>query len=160
MRLRDMNDADIGAAARLLELLAREYFLGACSPEQASTFVRDNDAQALRRLVADGYRYHLAEIDGQLAGFIGMRERRHVYHLFVAAPYQRRGVGRRLWEHARQVATNSGGEGVFTVNASNFAVPMYENLGFVRAAAMQTKNGLAFNPMIFGQSLGPFVGAP
>ena len=160
MRLRDMDDADIGTAARLLELLAREYILDTCSPEQASTFVRENDAQALRRLVAGGYVYHLAEVDGELAGFIGMRERRHVYHLFVAAQYQRRGVGRRLWEHARQVAMNSGGEGVFTVNASNYAVPMYEHLGFVRAAAMQSKNGLAFNPMIFGQSLAPFVGSP
>lgn len=160
MRLRDMNDADIGAVARLLEVLAREYFLGTCSREQASTFLRENDAEALRGLVAGGYAYHLAELDGQLAGFIGMRERRHVYHLFVAPQYHRRGVGRRLWEHARQVAMNSGADGVFTVNASNYAVPMYENLGFVRAAAMQTKNGLEFNPMIFGQSLGPFVGAP
>ncbi|WP_223468113.1 GNAT family N-acetyltransferase [Massilia soli] len=155
-----MNDADIGAAARLLEVLGREYFLGTCSPGQADAFVRENDAQALRRLVADGYVYHLAEIDGALAGFIGMRERRHVYHLFVAKECQRRGVGRRLWEHARQVAMQGGADGVFTVNASNYAVPMYESLGFVRAAAMQTKNGLAFNPMIFGQSLGPFVGAP
>ena len=160
MRLRDMNDADIGAVAGLLEVLARDYFLATCSPGQALAFLRDNDAQALRRMVAGGYAYQLAEIDGQLAGFIGMRERRHVYHLFVASRFQRRGVGRRLWENARQNAMDHGAEGVFTVNASNYAVPMYENLGFVRAAAMQTKNGLQFNPMIFGQSLTPFVGAP
>ncbi len=160
MRLRDMNDADTGAAARLLEVLAREYILASCSPEQASTFVRENDAQALRRLASGGYVYHLAEIDGRLAGFIGMRERRHVYHLFVASEFQRRGVGRMLWEHSRHMAMQGGADGVFTVNASNYAVPMYERLGFVRAAAMQTKNGLAFNPMIFGQSLGPFVSAP
>ena len=159
MRLREMNDADIGPVARLLEVLAREYFLGACSPEQASTFVRDNDAAALRRLVAEGYVYHVAEMDGQLAGFIAVRERRHVYHLFVAAQCQRRGIGRALWEHARAAAMAAGAEGVFTVNASNYAVPMYESLGFVRAAPMQCKNGLEFNPMVFGQSTASLVSA-
>lgn len=159
MRLRDMNDADIGTVAGLLEVLAREYFLGACSPEQASTFVRENDAAALRRLVGEGYVYHVAEVDGQLAGFIALRGRRHVYHLFVAAQFHRRGVGRRLWEHARAVAMDAGAEGVFTVNASNYAVPMYETLGFVRAAPMQCKNGLEFNPMTFGQSAGGLVSA-
>ncbi|MCC6072330.1 GNAT family N-acetyltransferase [Massilia sp. GCM10020059] len=159
MRLRDMNDADIGAVARLLEALARQYFLGACSPEQASTFVRDNDAAALRRLVGEGYVYHVAEVDGQLAGFIGVRERRHVYHLFVAAQFHRRGIGRALWEHARLAAMAAGAEGVFTVNASNYAVPMYESLKFVRAAPMQCKNGLEFNPMVFGQSAASLVSA-
>lgn len=159
MRLREMNDADIGAVARLLEVLAREYFLGACSPEQASTFLRENDAAALRRLVGEGYAYHVAEADGQVAGFIAVRERRHVYHLFVAAQFHRRGIGRALWDHARAIAMASGAEGVFTVNASNYAVPMYESLGFVRAAPMQCKNGLEFNPMVYGQLAAPLVGA-
>lgn len=159
MRLREMSDADIGTVARLLEVLAREYFLDTCSPEQASTFVRENDAATLRRLVGEGYVYHVAEVDGQLGGFIAVRERRHVYHLFVAAQFHRRGIGRRLWEHARAVAMDAGADGIFTVNASNFAVPMYETLGFVRTAPMQCKNGLEFNPMVFGQSAAPLVGA-
>lgn len=157
MRLRDMNDADIGSAARLLEVLAREYFLGTCSPEQASTFLRENDAAALRRLVGEGYVYHVAEVDGQLAGFIAVRDRKHVYHLFVAAQFHRRGVGRRLWEHVREVAIAGGSDGGFTVNASNYAVPMYEALGFVRTLPTQCKNGLEFNPMVLGPSVAPLV---
>lgn len=157
MRLREMNEADIGAVARLLEVLAREYFLHTCSPEQASTFLRENDAAALRRLVGEGYVYHVAEVDGQLAGFIAVRDRQHVYHLFVAAQFHRRGVGRALWEHASAVAMAGGSEGGFTVNASNYAVPMYETLGFVRTLPTQCKNGLEFNPMVFAPSVAPLV---
>ena len=158
MHLREMNDADIGTVARLLEVLAREYFLGACSPEQASTFLRDNDAAAIRRLVAQGYAYHVAEIGGQLAGFIAVRDRSHVYHLFVAAAFHRRGIARSLWQHAKAAAVAAGGEGSFTVNASNYAVPMYESLGFARTLPMQCKDGLEFNPMVYPVSA-PLVGA-
>jgi ribosomal protein S18 acetylase RimI-like enzyme len=158
MDLREMTDADIGAVARLLEALAREYFLANCSPEQAATFVRDNDAAAIRRLVAQGYAYHVAEIDGQLAGFIAVREQRHVFHLFVAADCHRRGVGRRLWEHAKAAAVSTGGDGSFTVNASNYAVPMYESLGFARILPMQCKDGIEFNPMVFPVSAQALVG--
>ena len=157
MRLREMNDADIESVARLLELLAREYFLETCSPEEASTFVRENDAGALRRLVGEGYVYHVAEVDGQLAGFIAVRDRQHVFHLFVAAQFHRRGIGRKLWEHASAVAIAGGSDGGFTVNASNYAVPMYETLGFVRTLPTQCKNGLEFNPMVFGASAAPLV---
>jgi ribosomal protein S18 acetylase RimI-like enzyme len=155
-----MNETDIGAVARLLEVLAHEYFLGSCSPEQASTFVRDNDAAAIRRLVGQGYAYHVAEIDGQLAGFIAVREQRHVFHLFVSAAFHRRGVGRRLWEHAKALAVAAGGDGSFTVNASNYAVPMYESLGFARILPMQCKDGVEFNPMVYPVSARPLVGAP
>lgn len=160
MRVRELMDGDIDAAARLLAVLARAYFLQTCSPEQASTFLRENDAAALRRLVGEGYVYHVAEVDGQLAGFIGVRERRHVYHLFVAAAFHRRGIGRALWRHARDVATAAGADGAFTVNASTYAVPVYEHLGFVPVAPVQCKNGLVFHPMAYGQSAAPFVGAP
>lgn len=49
---------------------------------------------------------------------------------------------------ARRVACEGGQAGVRTVNASNYAVPVYEALGFVRTAPMQCKNGVYFNPMV------------
>jgi GNAT superfamily N-acetyltransferase len=94
-----------------------------------------------------GHVYHLAESDGEIAGFIAIRERKHVFHMFVGANWQRQGIGRKLWEAARAVAIENGGNGAFTVNASNFAVPMYEALGFARTAPMQCVKGLFFNPM-------------
>lgn len=159
MHMREMKDSDIATVARLLERLARDYFLDTCSPEQASTFVRDNDATAIRRLAGEGYVYHVADDGGQVAGFIAVRDGRHVYHLFVDSACHRRGVGRMLWEHARAAAVARGSDGCFTVNASNYAVAMYEALGFVRTAPMQTKNGIQFNPMVFPASAARLVGA-
>lgn len=139
--------ATVAAVARLLRTLSLEFIVADVAPEQAATFLRENDADALARRLADGFVYHVAEDDGAIAGFIGMRAQQHVFHLFVGSPWQRRGVARRLWEFARAHAIAAGGAAPFTVNASNYAVDAYARLGFVRTAPMMEKNGIQFNPM-------------
>lgn len=147
MLIRLMEEADIPAAARLLRELAMEFIVHESPPEGAATFLRDNDEAGLRGYLAQGYVYHVAVIDGELAGFIAVRERSHLFQLFVGKRWHRQGVARRLWETARSVACEGGHPGVRTVNASNYAVPVYEALGFVRAAPTQYRKGVFYNPM-------------
>jgi GNAT superfamily N-acetyltransferase len=147
MLIRPIEENDIPEVARLLNVLSREFIVHESTPEGASTFLRENDEEGIRRYIEMGHVYHVAEIDGEIAGFIAIRERKHLFHMFVAVKWQRQRVGRKLWEVARETAILSGGSGAFTVNASNFAVPMYEAMGFVRTAPMQCVKGLFFNPM-------------
>lgn len=146
MHVREMNESDIPRAASLLEALAREFIVHDCTPEQACTFVRDNDAAALRRLLDAGFVYHVADIGGEVAGFVAVRERRHLYHLFVAKHHHGSGIARALWNHARAVAAPSG-PAAFTVNAALHAVGVYESFGFMREGQEQCVNGLRFQPM-------------
>ncbi|MDL2355454.1 MAG: GNAT family N-acetyltransferase [Pseudomonadota bacterium] len=147
MQIRPIEAGDVAAVAALLQALARRFIVHEATPEGAATFLRENDAAAIGRYIAAGMVYHVAQVDGALAGFIAVRERSHLYHMFVDAPWQRRGIGRQMWAVARQAACDAGGDGRFTVNASNYAVPAYHALGFARTAPMQTVKGLPFNPM-------------
>ena len=155
MMIRPIEDNDVPAVASLLRVLARQFIVNESSPEGAATFMRENDESAIRRYIALGHVYHVAALAGadagELAGFVAVRGHNHLFHMFVGAQWQRQGVGRRLWEAARAHALIAGGSGDFTVNASNFAVPVYEALGFVRTAPMQSLKGLFFNPMAFRQ---------
>ena len=154
MRIRSIEEADLPAVARLLNVLSREFIVHESTPEGAATFLRENGEEAIPGYIGMGHVYHVAESDdGEIAGFIAMRERSHLFHMFVGVKFQRRGVGRQLWEMARAHAIAAGGGGSFTVNASNHAVPMYEALGFVRTAPMQCVKGLYFNPMILSGSI-------
>jgi ribosomal protein S18 acetylase RimI-like enzyme len=153
MLIRAIEEADIPAVVRLLRSLAQEFIVHESPACAASTFLRENDEQALCARLAQGFVYHVAVADGGLAGFIGMHERSHVFHLFVAREWQRQGVARRLWEVARGEALAGREDAHFTVNASNHAVGAYEALGFVRTAPMQCKNGIYFNPMEYGGSM-------
>jgi ribosomal protein S18 acetylase RimI-like enzyme len=147
MQIRPIEDRDVPAVARLFKTLAHEFIVHESTPEGAATFLRENDEDAIRRYIEAGQVYHVAESGGEIAGFISMRDRSHLFHLFVGVKWQRQGVASKLWEAARRQAIDAGGSGSFTVNSSNFAVPVYEKMGFVRTAPTQCLKGLYFNPM-------------
>ena len=147
MRIRPLTDNDFPAVAQLMSALSQEFFLNEGSAAAAATFVHDNDETSLRAFVGAGIVYHVAEQDGKILGFIAVREHKHLFHMFVDKQYHRRGIARALWAVARQAAMAAGNPGVFTVNSSNYAVPVYKAMGFVQTAPMQFRNGLYYNPM-------------
>jgi ribosomal protein S18 acetylase RimI-like enzyme len=146
MLIRPFEPADIDAAADLLRRAAETFILHESAPEHAAAFLAQHDAAGLGRNLDAGFVYHAAVVDGALAGFIGVRGATHLFHLFVDAAYQRRGIARALWRAARTAALQPGHPGVFTVNASNLAVPFYASLGFERTAPMQADT-VPYNPM-------------
>lgn len=158
MHIRPLEDSEIPAVAALLRALAQEFIVNESPPESAAMFLDANDEQAIRGYVGSGIVYHVAIIDGALAGFIAVRERKHLYHMFVARRAHGRGIARAMWKVARQCAIDGGGDGVFTVNASNYAVAVYEAMGFVRSAPTQLIKGLYVNPMRLEASVPAFVG--
>ena len=147
MLIRPLEAADIPAVAGLLRELAREYIVHESPPEGASTFLAENDEMGVRGFLARGHVYHVAVVDGELAGFVAIRDNSHLFHLFVGKRWHRRGIARVLGDSGRKAACPAGSDGVFTVNSSNFAVPVYEAFGFTRVGPTQCAKGLYFNPM-------------
>ena len=135
--------------ARLLAALTDQIFAHESNAGAIAAFKRANDEAAIRGNVESGMVYRVAELSAGLAGFIGLRENKHIFHMFVDPGHQRRGVARALWTTARAAARNAGNEGLFTVNSSNYAVPVYEVFGFARTDTMQFKDGIYYNPMAF-----------
>ncbi len=83
----------------------------------------------------------------QLAGVVAVRHTTHLFHLFVAPRFQRRGIAWQLWELAEGVAVAAGNTQGFTVSATRVAVPVYQRFGFVATGPVVEKNGIAYVPM-------------
>lgn len=147
IHIRPMTDADVAGVSRLLRALAARFIVRDMAPEDADRFLNENDENGVRGFLARGYVYHVAEAGDELAGFIGLRDGVHVYHMFVDERWHRRGIARALWAKARRVALTPDHPGHFTVNASDYAVPVYAGWGFVPTAARQCVRGLHFTPM-------------
>ncbi len=147
MQIRPILDQDIPVVASLMRALSEEFIVNDSAAEAAASFIRENDERAIADFIDAGIVYRVAEIDGRVVGFIAMRENRHLFHMFVDKAYHRRGIARRMWDVARAAAIAAGNPGVFTVNSSNYALPVYEKLGFVRTAPTQQAKGLLYNPM-------------
>ena len=144
----------------MFRALSEEFIMHDTVPDAAARFINENSEAGVRGFIEAGIVYHVAEIDGAIAGFIAVRDKRHLFHMFVDKRYHRQGIARRLWEVARQAAIDAGNDGVFTVNSSNYALPVYQRFGFVRTAPTQESKGLRYNPMQLGGLIAPFVGTP
>ena len=127
--------------------LSDEFIVHECTREAAAFFANENNEDGIRGFVHAGIAYHVAENDDRIIGFIALRDNKHVFHMFVDKAWHRQGIAAALWRRARETAHARGNPGEFTVNASNYALPVYEKMGFVRTAEMQCKNGIYFNPM-------------
>ncbi|HWK89733.1 MAG TPA: GNAT family N-acetyltransferase, partial [Longimicrobium sp.] len=99
-------------------------------------------------IAGGAYRYHVWEADGALAGVVCVRDNTHLYHLFVASGFHRRGIATALWEHARREAVRAGGPGRFTVNSSLYAVDVYVRMGFRAVGPAEAKKGVTTVPMV------------
>ena len=130
-----------------MRTLSEEFFLHECSADAAARFTEENNEAGIRKVVKAGTAYYVAEKAGTIVGFIALRDNKHVFHMFVDKAHQRQGIAAALWQRARAAALEAGNPGEFTVNASNYAVPVYARMGFVPTAEMQCKNGIYYNPM-------------
>ncbi|HEX6571122.1 MAG TPA: GNAT family N-acetyltransferase, partial [Steroidobacteraceae bacterium] len=68
-------------------------------------------------------------------------------HLFVAEPYQRRGVARMLWDHAKSDALKAEAEIEMFVRSSIYATPAYERFGFTACGPRVDGPGVSYVPM-------------
>lgn len=147
MILRPAVPADAGAMAALIR---SHQHLMTLDPEGrgAEAFLQSvSEPAILAHLAAGNYHHLVAEDRGTLAGYIAVRDRCHLFHLFVARAWQGRGLARQLWSLARAHAQAHGNPGWFTVNASLNAQPVYERFGFRQSAPKVEANGVAFVPM-------------
>ncbi len=120
-------------------------------PEGVQEFLAYADAEALARRVLEGAAVLVAVHGDRMAGMIELRGSDHIALLFVDASFHGRGLARALFEQALVVAREHRPPPAhLTVNASRYAVPVYEKLGFRQTGPEQVVNGLRFIPMRLG----------
>jgi GNAT superfamily N-acetyltransferase len=147
MHIRPGNPGDANAVASLMASFQPILTLepsGAGAEQYLASVSEEAERQYLE---SPRYAYLVAELEGQMVGFVAMRDQTHLFHLFVAAAHQRTGIARALWEQARQISLRAGPVAEFTVNSSLNAVSVYRSFGFVPNGAIMQEHGIAFLPM-------------
>lgn len=80
----------------------------------------------------------------ELAGVLAFNEKdRFIVNFFVRGKYHRKGIGRALFTRMKEILK----EGDIRVNASPYAVGIYEKLGFFATFEATEENGIVFTPM-------------
>lgn len=150
-----IEHATIGDAPRISALIRElsKPFLVSPSGEGAEPFFAAISESAIQGYVsASNFEYFVAESQSQLAGVVALRDNSHLFHLFVAEPFQGQGLGSKLWQMVKAGALQSGNPGKFTVNSSLNALPVYEKFGFVASGPVVQTHGVKFQPMQLSQA--------
>jgi GNAT superfamily N-acetyltransferase len=149
MRYRLARPQDARAIGELARRVTRRWILIDQPASAAAPLLQGMSAQAIRRKILDGQRFHLAwREDGRLAGVAAMRGDCHLFQLFVSTRLHGRGIGHQLWRRAMRDAIRRAGTRHFTLKASAMAVPVYLRLGFVPSGPLMTSDtGLTTQPM-------------
>ncbi len=137
---------DASAISRLIRSVAPFFTL---QPDGAGAedFLKTISPDAVASYLVDPHFVYLKAVEnGTLAGVVAVRDSSHLYHLFVDASFQRRGLSRLLWDHARP-AVGEANPGYFTVNSTPYAQPVYARFGFVATGPRVETKGIAFVPM-------------
>jgi len=142
--------AAVSDAPRISALIRElsKPFLVSPSGEGAEPFFAAIGEAAIQGYVSAGnFEYYVAEVENQLAGVVALRDNTHLFHLFVAEPFQGQGLGSKLWQVVKASAIQSGNPGKFTVNSSLNALPVYEKFGFITCGPVVQSHGVMFQPM-------------
>jgi GNAT superfamily N-acetyltransferase len=147
MRVDLATVSDAPRISALIRGLSKPFFVSP-SGEGAEPFLAAIGETAIQGYVsADNFEYFVAEAQSQSAGVVALRDNSHLFHLFVAEPFQGRGLGSKLWQMVKARAIQAGNPGKFTVNSSLNALPVYEKFGFVANGPVVQTHGVAFQPM-------------
>jgi GNAT superfamily N-acetyltransferase len=147
MLIRLATSADADAISALVTSMTERYIAHEFSAEGQRKLLATLTPEKIRANQEAGYRYHVAEAGGAIIGVVGTVDNQHLYHLFVADTHHRQGVARALWAEAMAACRAAGNPGIYTVNASRYAQPVYERLGFVPRGAPQNTGGVICVPM-------------
>jgi GNAT superfamily N-acetyltransferase len=143
-----LGTADDASAISALILSLQPYLTIEQDGSGAEEFLVSLSPDIIRRNLKDeNYCYQLA-LDGDvLAGVVAVRDNTHLFSLYVGSAWHGQGIGKRLWEVARDRALARGNPGSFTVNSSAFAEGMYRRLGFTATGPVAEMHGIRFIPM-------------
>lgn len=139
-RIDEKDTKKLSEAASLIKEVFMEFNAPDYSNEGVKSFIDFVDNEETARLLEYFGAYEENVIKGVIAV---MKTENHICCFFVKADSHGKGIARQLWEHLK----DSRGKGIFTVNSSPYAVPIYRKLGFEATGKEQIQDGIRFTPM-------------
>jgi ribosomal protein S18 acetylase RimI-like enzyme len=147
MLIRDAFISDAPAISNVIRPLAEKFIAVDFPPEGARALLDAAQPGAIRNYFAAGFVYDVAELNGEVIGAVGVLDGHHIFHLYIAEPFQRLGLGRRLWRRAITRCLSIDDCADITVNSSRIALGFYHKLGYRRYGPAETRTGVTSYPM-------------
>lgn len=102
---------------------------------------------SIKEYMEQGFAYWVAEINDEIVGVVAVKDFSHLFHLFVDKAHHKKGIAKQLWQEVLKYSLANDNNGMFTLNSTSYALPVYQNWGFVTTDEEQMRHGIRFTPM-------------
>ena len=143
MSIRVANKNDVPKICTLVKSLSY-FYLESDKTELPNWFAETLTSEAFQnRVQSNEYQNFVYEEQGEIVGYLALKNNSHLYHLFVSESYQGKGISRYLWSHALTKCVSD----LYTLRSSLFAVPIYKKFGFKVIGEAGEKDGIGYQAM-------------
>jgi enamine deaminase RidA (YjgF/YER057c/UK114 family)/predicted N-acetyltransferase YhbS len=143
LHIRPAIESDAEQISTLIQSVMHLFF-SESGGSGANRFIASIKPEAIKAFISrPDVKYYVGTFENVFCGAVGIREGKHLQHLFVPPSLHGKGIGKALWLHAKNLASAN----VFTVNASINAMPFYAKLGFINVGDAQQANGIIYQAM-------------
>jgi len=144
MNIRTAEGADANKIRELVLSLSRVY-LASNAEKLPEWLSKSLDLKEFKyRLKSKEFKNVVYIINEKIVGYISIKNKNHIYHLFVASEHQNKGVAKVLWENIHKINNES----TYTVRSSLCAVPVYESFGFKKTSSITKKDNVKYQEMV------------
>ena len=91
------------------------------------------------------YEHFVYVIENKIVGFITIKNKNHLFHLFVDEKCHKKGISKKLWQYIEEHFDVLN----MSVNASLFSIKTYESFGFKISGEQSEYLGLKYQPMSY-----------
>lgn len=98
-----------------------------------------------KRISSTEYEHFVYVQENKIVGFIAIKDKNRLFHLFVDSNYHKKGIAKALWHYIKKHYDVSN----MTVNASLYAIKTYESFGFKINDEQSEYLGLKYQPMTY-----------
>ena len=144
---REATAGDADAISTLILGSQKEFCFHEYTEDGKRLMLQLCGSDAIRSYIDRGDIYYVAESDDSLVGVAGVRDNEHLSHNFVDKRWHRKGISNHLWKLVSNECIRQGNPGSFNLNASSYAIPVYQKWGFNVSGPISHEYGLAFTPM-------------
>jgi len=139
--------SDTAAISELMLSLVKEFISHEYSKEGEQIMLNSMSKTAIENNLNQGFEYFVAQKSSQaqqIIGVLAIKNKNHIFHLFVDKKYHRQHIAQQLWQHYLGLENMTH----CSVNSSRFAIGFYQSIGFKATDEVYEKQGVTCYPMV------------
>lgn len=139
--IREVESKDALKLSQLTNTLTGYIF----EKETPTWFEKELSEESFKqRISSDEYKHFAYILGNEILGFIAIKDKNRLFHLFVDSNYHKKGIAKELWDVIKKQYDISN----MSVNASLYAIKTYESFGFSIEGEEKEYLGLKYQPMV------------